>query len=533
MPDPERAVVNVFAIDRKTIVARDAATGEVLREIVCASQEEVRDAVRRARVAQRDWGARPVADRVRLLRPVLERIIARRDEIARLVSLETGKPRLEALTGEVFATCESLDFYLRNAARLLATESIAHRLLKITRASLHHEPWGVVAIVSPWNYPFFLGASVAFSALVAGNSVIAKPSEHTPLVGLEIETILRECGLPPALYQCLPGHGDVGQKIIEGGVDKVAFTGSVATGRKVASLCGERLIPVTLELGGKDPAIVLEDAPLERAAKALAWASFLNAGQVCASVERIYVQDKLVAAFTDRFVRNVLGLRQGRDAAFDVEVGPLVNRMQWEVVSRQVEDARQKGATVLVGGKGRPGTNEKGGWFYEPTVLANVPENAEVLRAETFGPVVSIIPVSGEEEAIRRANDTPYGLTASVWTADERAGERIARRLAVGTVYVNDHLLPSAAGEAPWGGTKSSGYGRTRGAEGLLEMTRSKHVAFDRLRMKDNPLWFPYSEAKYRAFSDVMPTLFGVGSPVERARAVVRALAAIKWRRKK
>ncbi|MEZ0227327.1 MAG: aldehyde dehydrogenase family protein, partial [Planctomycetota bacterium] len=519
MPDQERTVANAFAIDRKTLVARDASTGEVLREIVCASHEEVRDAVRRARVAQRDWGSRTVADRVRLLRPVLERIVARRDELARLISLETGKPRIEALTGEVFATCESLDYYFRNAPRLLRTETLALRLLKITRAQIHREPWGVVAVVSPWNYPFFLGASIAFSALVAGNSVIAKPSEHTPLVGLEIETILRECGLPPALYQCLPGHGDVGTAIIEACVDRVAFTGSVATGRKVASLCGGKLIPVTLELGGKDPAIVLADAPLDRAAKALAWASFLNAGQVCASVERIYVQDKLVAAFTDRFVRNVLGLRQGRDAAFDVEVGPLVNRMQWEVVQRQVEDARQKGATILVGGKGRTGTNDKGGWFFEPTVLANVPENAAVLREETFGPVVSIIPVSGEEEAIRRANDTPYGLTASVWTEDERAGERIARRLAVGTVYVNDHLLPSAAGEASWGGTKASGYGRTRGADGLLEMTRPKHVAFDRFKMRDNPLWFPYSERKYRAFSDIMPAIFSVGSPIERARA--------------
>jgi acyl-CoA reductase-like NAD-dependent aldehyde dehydrogenase len=532
MSDSERAVVSAFAMDRRTLVARDAATGEVLREIVCASHEEVRDAVRRARVAQRDWGARPVQDRVRLLRPVLERIVARRDELARLISLETGKPRLEALTGEVFATCEALDWALRNAPRLLAPESVAHRLLKITRSVHHREPWGAVAVISPWNYPFFLGASIALSALAAGNSVVAKPSEHTPLVGLEIETILRECGVPPALYQCLPGHGDVGQAIVEAGVDKVCFTGSVATGRKIAALCGEKLTPVTLELGGKDAAIVLEDAPLERAAKALAWASFLNAGQVCASVERILVQDRIAATFTDRFVRHVLGLRQGRDAAFDVEVGPLVNRAQWEAVSRQVEDARARGATVLTGGKGRAGTADKGGWYYEPTVLANVPADALVLREETFGPVVCIVPVSGEEEAIRRANETAFGLTASVWTQDERAGERIARRLAVGTVYVNDHLLPSAAGVASWGGTKASGYGRTRGADGLLEMTRPKHVAFDRLKLKENPLWFPYGQGKYRAFSDVMPALFGVGSPLERARQVLRALSSIPWRKK-
>jgi acyl-CoA reductase-like NAD-dependent aldehyde dehydrogenase len=530
MPEREQVVANVFAIDRRTIVARDAATGEPLREIVCASDEEVRHALQRARVAQRDWGARTVRERVRLLRPVLERIVARRDEIARLISLETGKPRIEALTGEVFATAESLDYYLRNAPRLLESEAIHHRLLRLARSTRHHEPWGAVAVISPWNYPFYLGASIGLSALVAGNSVVAKPSEHTPLVGLEIEMILRDSGLPPALYQCLPGHGDVGQRIIEAGPDKVSFTGSVATGRKVAAQTGERLIPCSLELGGKDAAIVLEDAPLDRCVRALAWGSFVNAGQVCASIERIFVQDRIAPVFTDRFVRHVLGLRQGRDACFDVEVGPLVNRAQWEVVNRHVEDARAKGAVVLVGGKGRPGTGDKGGWFYEPTVLANVPPDALVLREETFGPVVSIVPVSGEEEAVRRANETIYGLTASVWTTDERRADRIARKLAVGTVYVNDHILPSGAGESAWGGTKASGYGRTRGPEGLLEMTRSKHVAVDRFRFKDNPLWFPYGEEKYRSFSEVIPALLGMGSPLDRARSLVAALAAFGWR---
>jgi succinate-semialdehyde dehydrogenase/glutarate-semialdehyde dehydrogenase len=526
-------VASAFALERRTIVARDAATGEVLREIVCASPEEVRDAVRRARVAQRDWGARSVDDRVRLLAPVLERIVARRDEIARLVSRETGKPRLEALTGEVVTTAESLDFLVRNAATVLRDTKLPHRIFKLASSRTVREPWGVVAVISPWNYPFYLQATIALSALVAGNTVVAKPSEHTPLCGLEIETILRDVGLPPALYQCLPGHGDVAQAVIEAGPDFVSFTGSVATGRKVAGLCGEKLIPCGVELGGKDAAIVLEDADLERTARALAWASFLNAGQVCASVERILVQDRIAKDFTEVFVRNVLALRQGRDAAYDVDVGPLVNRSQWETTSLHVEDARAKGAVVLTGGRGRQGIAEKGGWFYEPTVLAGVPDGARVLHDETFGPVVSLVAVSGEEEAIRRANETRYGLTASVWTRDSRAAERVARRLQVGTVTVNDHLVPSGAGESSWGGTKASGWGRTRGAEGLLAMTRAKQISFDRGLLARSPLWFPYDEKKYRAFSEIVPALFGLGSPVERARSVFRVLARVSWRRKK
>jgi acyl-CoA reductase-like NAD-dependent aldehyde dehydrogenase len=504
--------------ERRTITARDPATGEVLGEVACAAREDARDAVLKARVAQRDWAAKPIADRVRALRPLLELVIARRDELARLVSREVGKPRLEALTGEVLSTLETFRYYLDNAESILATKKIRHSLLLTTKSEYRYEPWGVVALITPWNYPFFLTLSIGLSAIVAGNAVVNKPSECTPLVGLEIEKLFRDAGLPPALWQCLPGYGDVGAALIEALPDKVSFTGSVATGRKVGAMCGERLIPVSLELGGKDPAIVLDDAPLDRAIRSLVWGSFCNAGQICASVERIYVQDRIAREFTERFVAETKKLRQGPDKAFDVDVGSMANRQQWEVVSRQVEEAKARGATVLAGGSGTKGDGEKGGWWFQPTVLSDVKDDMSVQRDETFGPVVTIVPVSGEEEAIRRANDSPYGLTASVWTLDERKADRIAKRLEHGSVYVNDTLVPGGAGEVSWGGVKHSGFGRTRGPDGLLAMARVKHVAFDRFKMKDAPFWFPYTEPKYRVVSDLIPALFERSRVVKAAR---------------
>ncbi len=509
----------------RTIPAVNPATGERLGEVPVVTREQLEVAVRRARQAQRDWGSRSVRERARALRPLLELMIERRDAIARLISQETGKPRFEALVAEVMPTLDLLDYYLEHAAEVLADEPVAHRLLKTTRSTLVHEPYGVVGLITPWNYPFFLTCGIALGALFAGNAVINKPSEYTPLVGLEVERLLRDAGLPPAIYQCLPGYGELGAALVEVGCDKISFTGSVRTGRRVAAACGERLIPVALELGGKDPAIVLEDADLERAVRSLVWGSFTNCGQVCASIERIFVQDTIAAPFAQRFVEATRKLRQGADLEFDVDVGSMVNRMQYEVVAKQVDDARAKGAKVLVGGQGRAGEGEKGGWFYEPTVLGDTRSDMEVQREETFGPVVTIVPVTGEEEAVRLANDSPYGLTASVWTRAEDTARRMVKRLHFGSVFVNDALVPSAAGEVPWGGVKDSGFGKTRGPQGLREMSRIKHVAVERFGL-ETPVWFPYTRQKYRLVSELVPLLFA-RSPGVRVRAGLSGLRTL------
>jgi succinate-semialdehyde dehydrogenase/glutarate-semialdehyde dehydrogenase len=487
----------------RQIVSVNPATREPIGSAPVRSAEEVAAAYERARRASASWGATPVRERARVLARAARALAEMSDEVADLVAREVGKPRFEAYSTEILPVADLLATFAARAASMLKPEAFTLSLLKNKRSRLEYAPLGVVAVISPWNYPFAIPCGEVALALVAGNAVLLKPSEITPLTGLKVGELFERAGLPEGLLQVLTGDGATGAALVSQPVDKIAFTGSVATGLRIAGEAARRLIPVVLELGGKDPALVFADAPVERTARGVVWGAFVNCGQTCASVERCYVEASISARFTDRAVEEVRRLRLG-PGPDDIDVGPLASERQLETVAAHVEDAVARGARVLTGGRRR---DDLGGYFYEPTVLTGVDHTMRIMREETFGPVLPIMAFGDEDEAVRLANDSPYGLLASVWTADRRRAERVAARLEAGTVVINDALYTHGAAETPWFGVKQSGMGVVHSEHGLREFTRLRHVNWDRAPAIVPPWWFPYTPAwtaRIRAFVRVV-----------------------------
>ncbi len=466
------------------------ATLERLGEIEVASPDDVREAVARARAAQPAWAERGFEQRGRLLLRARDLLVERADAIADVICRDTGKPRLEAMTSEILGACDALTFYAKNAKRLLRDEKKPLHLMKTKKLVLSYRPMGVVGIITPWNFPFLLSLNPAVQALMAGNAVVLKPSEITPFVGLALAQLFADAGLPEDVFQVVTGDGATGGALVEAGCDKIAFTGSVRTGRKIAEACGRALVPCTLELGGKDPMIVCEDADVERAARGAVWGAFTNAGQVCMSTERVYVVEPIAAAFTERVVALTRELRQGPESEGEVDLGAITSPAQLEIIESHVADAVAKGAKVLTGGRRNPAY---AGFFFEPTVLADVNHDMAIMRDETFGPCLPIQVVKDEEEALRLANDSPYGLQASVWTRDSWKGKRLANRIAAGGVVVDDCIVTYGISESPFGGVKDSGIGRVNGELGLKSYCHVQSVVLPRLRGKSELLWYPYT----------------------------------------
>lgn len=509
------------------IISINPATLEVIGKTEITPAAKVKEYVAAARASQPQWGRFGVGERAEHLMLAREYLLDNMDEIARTITLDNGKPLAEAITAEIYPVAELLKHFAALAPRVLKDEELPIGVMRhLGRTSrLIYKPHGVVGIISPWNYPFSIAAGEVATALVAGNAVLLKPSSSTALVGDAIAEMFRAAEIPPYIFTHIPGDAATGHTLIESRVDKIAFTGSVAAGREVMRTCSETLTPLVLELGGKDPMIVMENADLDQATSGAIWGAFTNCGQTCSSVERVYVHEDIFEEFVEIATRKALALKVGNGLDPDVDVGPLTTSAQLEHVEAQVLDAKARGATIHCGGSR---LKDRVGYFYPPTIITGVDHAFSCVRDETFGPLLPIMPFADDRQAIQLANDTAYGLTASIWTKNIEAGGRMAREISAGTVMINDCVFTHALPGTPWGGCKQSGFGRSHSRLGLMEFVMPLHIHTNRRSRKDM-WWYPYTSDFYNNFAELTAKLTGGFS--EKRKAISTFLRA--WRSKR
>lgn len=515
------------------IVSSNPATGEEIGRVAVTSADDVKAAVERSRIAFQTWKTTSFEERRRLVMAAREVILAEMDGIARLISDESGKPVAEALSMEIAPVLDLMQWVARGAEKMLRPRKVGIGLYGLLGRSsqIVYHPLGVVGVIPAWNYPFSIPLGEAVMALMAGNTVVIKPSELAPFIGLKIGEIFEKAGFPADCVQIVTGAGETGAALVDAAPDKIMFTGSVATGKKILAASAKHMTSVVLELGGKDPMIVFEDANLDLAAGAAIWGAFCNAGQSCSSVERLYVHESVADELTRNIIARTKQLKVGTGDQPDVSIGSMSSERQIKIVEDHVEQFRRDGATIETGGRRKEGEKGSGGdeeishsphlpispsLFYEPTVITGVTNDMRAMQEETFGPTLPIATFKTEEEAIRLANDSEFGLTASVWTANLARGERVARQVEAGSVCVNEVLYTHGIGQTPWGGFKNSGRGRTHGREGLMELVQPQHIHLNKLALVPDAWWMPYSRIAIETFRG-FATKFASGSPFKTA----------------
>jgi succinate-semialdehyde dehydrogenase/glutarate-semialdehyde dehydrogenase len=520
------AVVKI-AGETDEIISYNPATGEEIGRVANISADDVKAAIERSREAFQKWRETSFETRKNFIMKAREVILAEKEEIARLISDESGKPRAEAFSMEIAPVLDLMQYFARNTEALLAPRKRdigLYGLLGRT-SKIVYKPLGVVGIIPAWNYPFSIPLGEATMALMAGNTVVLKPSELTSFIGLKIGEIFEKAGLPENVVQVVCGDGKTGAALVESAPDKIMFTGSVATGKRIAETAAKNLTSTVLELGGKDPMIVFADANLELAARGAVWGAFCNAGQSCSSVERLYVEESAREKLTNLIVEKTKRLKLGIGNDETTDVGAMSSERQLKIVEDHVGDFRAEGAEILTGGNYKD-------LFFEPTVIGGATNEMRAMREETFGPTLPIATFKTEEEAIRLANDSEFGLTASVWTSDLGRGKRVAEKIEAGSVCVNEVLYTHGIGQTPWGGFKNSGRGRTHGREGLMELVQPQHIHVNRIALFPDAWWFPYGANALKTFRG-FAKYFSTGSVFQTLKLAPQLLKRIKELRKK